>query len=144
MTGPGGQVGGAAVRALAGLGEVVAPGRDRLDLAYSESIRAVMREVRPKWVVNAAAHTAVDKAESEPELAFAINAEAPRVFGEEARKIGAAVIHLSTDYVFDGASARPYVETDPTGPLNVYGRSKLAGEQALAATGATHFIFRTS
>jgi len=144
VTGPGGQVGGAAVRALAGLGEVVAPGRDRLDLAYSESIRAVMREVRPKWVVNAAAHTAVDKAESEPELAFAINAEAPRVFGEEARKIGAAVIHLSTDYVFDGASARPYVETDPTGPLNVYGRSKLAGEQALAATGATHFIFRTS
>jgi dTDP-4-dehydrorhamnose reductase len=86
----------------------------------------------------------VDKAESEPELAFAINGDAPRILGEEARDIGAAVIHFSTDYVFDGSSTTPYVETDATGPLNVYGRSKLAGEQALAATGAAHFIFRTS
>jgi len=132
------------VRRLAGLGDVVAPGREQLDLANAESIRAVMREVRPRWVMNAAAHTAVDKAESEPELAFAINAEAPRVLGEEARKIGAAVIHFSTDYVFDGSGERPWVETDATGPLNVYGKSKLSGEQALAATGAAHFIFRTS
>jgi len=144
VTGASGQVGSAAVRFLAGLGEVVAPGRDRLDLADPTSIRTLMREVRPRWVVNAAAHTAVDKAESEPDLAFALNAEAPRVLGEEAREIGAGVIHFSTDYVFDGSGERPWVETDPTGPLNVYGRSKLAGEQALAATGVTHFIFRTS
>jgi len=144
VTGASGQVGSAAVRSLASLGEVIAPARDRLDMADPTSIRSVMREVRPRWVVNAAAHTAVDKAESEPELAFALNAEAPRVLGEEAREIGAGVIHFSTDYVFDGSGERPWVETDPTGPLNVYGRSKLAGEQALAATGATHFIFRTS
>ena len=144
VTGGSGQVGSAAVRAMAGVGEVIAPGRDRLDLASAGSIRTIMREVRPRWVVNAAAHTAVDKAESEPELAFALNAEAPRVFGEEAQKIGAAVIHFSTDYVFDGSGVRPWIETDPTGPLNVYGKTKLAGEQALAATGAAHFIFRTS
>ena len=144
VTGGSGQVGGAAVRALVGLGTVIAPGRDRLGLASAESIRAIMREVQPRWVVNAAAHTAVDRAENEPELAFALNADAPRVIGEEARKIGAAVIHFSTDYVFDGSKATPYVESDATGPLNVYGKSKLAGEQALAQTGATHFIFRTS
>lgn len=144
VTGGSGQVGSAAVRALSGLGDVIAPGRDRLDVADADSIRALMREVQPRWVVNAAAHTAVDKAESEPELAFAINAEAPRVFGEEAQKTGAVVIHFSTDYVFDGSKTSPYVENDPAGPLNVYGKTKLAGEQALAATGAAHFIFRTS
>ena len=132
------------MRTLAALGDVVAPTRERLDLTSPTSIRSVMNEVRPRWVVNAAAHTAVDKAESEPELAYAINAEAPRVLGEEARKIGAAVIHFSTDYVFDGTSTSRYIETDVTGPLNVYGSSKLAGEQALAATGAAHFIFRTT
>ena len=144
VTGGTGQVGGAALRMLAGLGTVVAPGRDCLDIANPESIRATMREVRPRWVVNAAAHTAVDKAESEPELPAAMNADAPRVFGEEARKIGAAVIHFSTDYVFDGTKTSPYVESDPTAPLNVYGKTKLAGEQALAASGAAHIILRTS
>ena len=144
VTGANGQVGGALLQTLAPLGEVVAPLRAELDLTSADSIRAVMREVQPRWVVNAAAHTAVDKAESEPELVFAINAGAPQVFGEEAKRVGAAVIHFSTDYVFDGAKTMPYVETDATGPLGVYGRSKLAGEEALAASGAAHFIFRTS
>jgi dTDP-4-dehydrorhamnose reductase len=144
VTGSTGQVGGAAARTFTRFGEVIAPGRDWLDLTDENAIRAVMREVRPRWVVNAAAHTAVDKAETEPELAFAVNAEAPRILGEEAAGIGAAVIHFSTDYVFDGSKDSPYTETDSTGPLNVYGKSKLAGEQALAATGAPHLIFRTS
>jgi dTDP-4-dehydrorhamnose reductase len=144
VTGASGQVGGALVRTLAPLGEVIAPMRTELDLADAESIRTVTRDVRPRWVVNAGAYTAVDKAESEPELAAAINAAAPRVFAEEAKRIGAAVIHFSTDYVFDGAKAAPYMEADATGPLNVYGRSKLEGEQALAESGAAYVVFRTS
>jgi dTDP-4-dehydrorhamnose reductase len=103
-----------------------------------------MREVRPRWVVNAAAHTAVDKAEAEPELAFAINATAPGVLAEEALKIGAPVIHYSTDYIFDGSKTTPWVETDAPGPLNVYGKSKLAGELAVSGSGAAYFTFRTS
>ena len=126
VTGGTGQVGEALIRRLAPLGEVVAPGREQLDLGDADSIRKAMREVRPRWVVNPAAHTAVDKAESEPELAFAINAAAPEILAEEARRIGAAVIHYSTDYVFDGTKVTPYVETDATAPLNVYGASKLA------------------
>jgi dTDP-4-dehydrorhamnose reductase len=144
VTGGSGQVGEALRRTLSPLGEVVAPSSAGLDLQSAESIRRVMNDVRPRWVVNAGAHTAVDKAESEPERAFAINGTAPAVFGEEAKKIGAAVIHFSTDYVFDGSKATPYVETDATGPLNVYGKSKLAGEAALSACGAAHLIFRTS
>jgi dTDP-4-dehydrorhamnose reductase len=137
-------VGEALTRTLVGLGEVFAPGRAELDLADGDSIRRAMREFKPTWVVNAGAHTAVDKAESEAELAFAINATAPGVIAEEAKRVGAAVIHFSTDYVFDGAKAGPYVETDATGPLGVYGRSKLAGEAALAASGIPYFVFRTS
>ncbi len=144
VTGGSGQVGGALLRTLAPLGEVIALDRAELDLANADSIRHAMREVQPRWVVNAGAYTAVDKAESEHELARAINTVAPGVFGEEAKKIGAAVIHFSTDYVFNGEKSTPYIETDATGPLNVYGRSKLEGERGLAASGAAHLIFRTS
>ncbi len=150
LTGSSGQVGGELLRTLAGIGgaagrsEVVAPGRAGMNLADADSVRSVVRAVRPRWIVNAAAYTAVDKAESEPELAFAINRDAVRVMGEEAQRVGAGVIHFSTDYVFDGAGTRPYLETDATGPVSVYGSSKLAGELALTESGAAHLIFRTS
>jgi dTDP-4-dehydrorhamnose reductase len=104
----------------------------------------MIRAVQPRWIVNPGAYTAVDKAESESELAYAINAEAVRAMGEEARAIGAGVIHFSTDYVFDGSGSALYRETDATGPVSVYGASKLAGEKALAESGAGHMIFRTS
>ena len=144
ITGECGQVGEALIRTLAPYGEIVAPTLEAFDLTDTEAIRRLMREVRPRWVVNAAAHTAVDKAESEPELAFAINATAPRILAEEAKDIGAVVVHYSTDYIFDGSKPTPYVESDPANPLNVYGRSKLAGEMALSASGAAYFTFRTS
>ena len=144
LTGGTGQVGGALLHTLAGLGDIYAPNRNQLDLANPDSIRGVIRSFQPDWIVNPAAYTAVDKAESEPEAARAINVTAPAVLGEEAARLGAAVIHFSTDYVFDGTRSSPYVETDPTAPLNVYGYTKLAGEQALAASGAPYAIFRTS
>lgn len=144
LTGVTGQVGGELVRTLAPLGEVVAPTREELDLTRATSIRSLIQTVRPRWIVNPAAYTAVDKAESEPELAYAINAEAVRAISEAAREIGAGVVHFSTDYVFDGEGERPYVEKDPTGPVSVYGASKLAGEQALAASRAGYLVFRTS
>lgn len=144
VTGAAGQVGGELVKTLAPLGEVVAPGRAEMDLSNAESVREVIRAVQPRWIVNPAAYTAVDKAESEPQLAYAINAEAVQVIGQEALRIGAGVIHFSTDYVFDGTGSVPYVETDETTPMSVYGASKLAGEQALAGSGAAHMIFRTS
>jgi dTDP-4-dehydrorhamnose reductase len=144
VTGGSGQVGEALRRTLASLGEIAAPSSAELDLTDADSIRKAMKTLQPRWVVNAGAHTAVDKAESEPERAMAINATAPAVFADEAKKIGAAVLHYSTDYVFDGSRAGPYVETDATGPLNEYGRSKLAGEMALSSSGAGHIVFRTS
>ncbi len=144
LTGSTGQVGVELLQTLAPLGVVYSPGRARLDMADAASVRAAIREVRPRWIVNPAAYTAVDKAESEPELAYAVNRDAVWAMGEEACRIGAAVIHFSTDYVFDGKGTTPYVETDATGPMSVYGASKLAGEQALAETGAAHFVFRTS
>jgi dTDP-4-dehydrorhamnose reductase len=144
LTGATGQVGYELERSLQGLGEVVAMGRDSMDLADLDQVRDVVRAVRPGLIVNPAAYTAVDKAESEPALAHRINAEAPGVMAAEAQRLGAAIVHYSTDYVFDGNKAGPYLETDPTGPLNVYGRSKLAGEQAIAASGARHLILRTS
>jgi dTDP-4-dehydrorhamnose reductase len=144
LTGATGQVGGELLRMLEALGEVVAPVRAEMDLSNAAAVRETIRSVRPRWIVNPGAYTAVDKAESEPELAYAINAEAVRAMGEEARAIGAGVLHFSTDYVFDGMASAPYVETDATGPVSVYGASKLAGERALAESGVGHVIFRTS
>jgi dTDP-4-dehydrorhamnose reductase len=144
LTGSSGQVGYELERSLQGLGEVVAADRSRMDLADLDQVRAVIRAVQPGLIVNPAAYTAVDKAESEPELAFRINAEAPGVMAEEAKKLGAALVHYSTDYVFPGDDPAPRVEHDATGPINVYGASKLAGEQAIAAAGVPHLIFRTS
>jgi len=144
LTGATGQVGGELLETLKPLGEVVAPSRAQMDLANAASVREMIRAVRPRWIVNPGAYTAVDKAESEPEFAYAINAEAVRVMGQEARAIGAGVIHFSTDYVFDGSGSAPYRETDATRPVSIYGASKLAGEKALAHSGAGHMIFRTS
>jgi dTDP-4-dehydrorhamnose reductase len=144
LTGASGQVGGELWKTLKPLGDVVAPERGTMDLANAASVRETIRAIRPRWIVNPGAYTAVDKAESEPELAYAINAEAVRIIGEEARTLGAGVIHFSTDYVFDGLGNRPYVETDAAKPVSIYGASKLAGERALAESGAGHMIFRTS
>lgn len=144
LTGKNGQVGWELQRALAPLGTIIAPDREILDLGSMDTIRKIMSEVQPDVVVNAAAYTAVDRAEKEPDLAMAINGTAPGVIAEEAQRIGAFVVHYSTDYVFDGAKKSPYSETDAPNPLNVYGRSKLAGENAIRAAGAAHYIFRTS
>ncbi|HEY6773110.1 MAG TPA: dTDP-4-dehydrorhamnose reductase [Oxalicibacterium sp.] len=144
LTGGSGQVGYELERSLQGLGEIIAVDRARMDLANLEQVREVIRSVRPKLIVNPAAYTAVDLAESEPELAMRVNAEAPAVMAEEAKKLGAALIHYSTDYVFDGAKTAAYVEDDVPNPQNVYGRSKLAGEQAIAASGVPHIVLRTS
>jgi dTDP-4-dehydrorhamnose reductase len=144
LTGVSGQVGGELVNTLMPLGEVVAPTRTTMDLANVASIRKMIQAVQPRWIVNPGAYTAVDRAESEAQSAYAVNAEAVQVIGEEARAIGAGVIHFSTDYVFDGLGEGPYVETDATGPTSVYGASKLAGEKALSESGAGHMVFRTS
>ncbi|AZL71824.1 dTDP-4-dehydrorhamnose reductase [Pseudomonas oryziphila] len=144
VCGRNGQVAQALQGALAGLGEVHLLGREQLDLAHPQQLRAPLRELRPDLVINAAAYTAVDQAESEPQLAFTINAEAPRVLAEEAAHLGVPLIHYSTDYVFDGSKAVPYAEDDAPNPLGVYGRSKLAGEQAITAVGGEHLILRTS
>lgn len=144
VTGVSGQVGFELARTVQGLGRVVTVDRAMLDLSNLDQVRAVVREVRPTLIVNPAAYTAVDKAESETELAMRINGEAPGVLAEEARKLGAALIHYSTDYVFNGDKDGAYSEDDPTDPQNVYGRSKLAGEEAIAAVGVDHLIFRTS
>jgi dTDP-4-dehydrorhamnose reductase len=144
VTGARGQLGYELLRELAPLGAVIAPGREELDLARPETARAAVRRHRPQVVVNAAAYTAVDRAESEPELAAVVNAEAPGVLAEAAREIGAALVHYSTDYVFDGAKDGAYVEDDATGPLSTYGRTKLAGERAVAEAGCPYLVLRTS
>ena len=144
LTGRTGQVGYELERSLQGLGNIVALDRAGMDLSDLDSVRNAIRDVRPDLIVNPAAYTAVDQAEKEPDLAMRINGEAPGVMAEEAARLGAAMIHYSTDYVFDGTKASAYVETDPTCPANMYGRSKLAGEQAIQASGIPHLIFRTS
>ncbi len=144
LTGRHGQVGWELERALPALGEVIATGRADLDLFDTTAIRRVMRDAKPDVIVNAAAHTAVDKAESEEGLATRINAEAPGVLAEEAKRLGALLVHYSTDYVFDGAKSSPYREDDPPNPQNAYGRSKLAGEKAILGAGCRCLILRTS
>lgn len=125
-------------------GEVIALDRTRLDLSQPESIRQAMAEIQPDLVVNSGAYTAVDKAESEPELAHAVNGIAPGIFAEECEKQGASLIHFSTDYVFDGSHGSAYLETDSTNPLGTYGQSKLAGEAAIRKAGNRHIIIRTA
>jgi dTDP-4-dehydrorhamnose reductase len=144
LTGASGQVGFELARSLQGLGRVVALSRGELDLADLDQVRRVVREVKPQLVVNPAAYTAVDKAETDAGAAMRINAEAPAVLAEESKRLGAALVHYSTDYVFDGTQSGAYVESDSVNPQSVYGKSKLAGEQAIAAAGCAHLIFRTS
>ena len=144
VTGGAGQVGWELRRTLAIYGEVVAPARDILDLSSADSIVAAVRGIRPGLIVNAAAYTAVDKAESESGLAMKINGDAPRILAEEAALRNAALIHYSTDYVFDGSKSEPYREDDETAPINVYGETKLAGERGVMASNAAHLVLRTS
>lgn len=144
LTGPTGQVGWELAPRLAALGEVVALDRSALELADAAAIRARVRDVRPDVIVNAAAYTAVDRAESEPDRAAAINGAAAGVLAEEAKRVGALLVHYSTDYVFDGTKAAPYTEDDAPNPLSVYGRTKLEGERAVQASGCRHLILRTS
>lgn len=144
LTGKNGQVGYELERSLQGLGEVIALDRKQMNLADLRQVREVIRSVQPDLIVNPAAYTAVDKAESEIELAMCINGDAPGVMAEEAKKLGAAMIHYSTDYVFDGSKESAYTEDDAPNPVNAYGKTKLAGEEAIRAVGIPHLIFRTS
>jgi len=144
LTGRNGQVGAELLRLLPQLGEVVAFGHDQLDLSNPSDICRRVREVRPQLIVNAAAYTAVDQAETDETTAQAVNAQAPGLLAEEAKKIGAVLVHYSTDYVFDGAKKLPYDEADSANPINVYGKTKFAGEQAIRSSGVSHLIFRTS
>jgi dTDP-4-dehydrorhamnose reductase len=149
LLGCNGQVGWELQRALAPLGALTAcdfdtPGDQRADFRDPDSLAALVQRLRPDVIVNAAAHTAVDKAESEPELARTINATAPGVLAREARALGALLVHYSTDYVFDGSGHDPRAEDAPTGPLSVYGRTKLEGEEAIRASGCRHLVLRTS
>jgi dTDP-4-dehydrorhamnose reductase len=144
LTGKNGQVGGELLRLLPQLGEVVALGRNQLDLSNPTDIRRTIREVQPQLIVNGAAYTAVDQAETDETTARAVNAEAPGLMAEEAKKIGAALVHYSTDYVFDGTKKSPYAEADAANPINVYGKTKFAGEEAIRGSGVPHLIFRAS
>ena len=144
LIGKNGQVGWELMRSLATIGHVAGLDRSMMDLSDPVSIRSAIRELKPNLIVNAAAYTAVDQAESEPDSAFAVNGAAPGVMAEEAKRIDAAIIHYSTDYVFDGVKEAPYTEEDIPNPVNVYGRSKLAGEQAIQAADVPYYIFRTS
>lgn len=144
LIGKNGQVGAELEAFLPRLGQVVALDRQQLDLSKPNQIRRAIGEVRPQIIVNAAAYTAVDAAETDETAARAINADAPSVIAEKAKKIGAALVHYSTDYVFDGSKNLPYDESDPPNPLSVYGKTKLAGERAIRDSGVPHLIFRTA
>ncbi len=139
-----GQVGAELQRSFSDAGEIICHDRDTVDLAVPEQVRAMVRRAVPEIILNAAAYTAVDRAESEPEAAMAVNARAPGILAEEALRSGALLVHYSTDYVFDGSKAGPWIETDTPSPLNVYGASKLAGEEAVQQAGGKYLIFRTS
>lgn len=144
LFGKNGQVGWELQRALSPLGDVIAMGRETANFLAPDSLRELVRASKPDWVVNAAAYTAVDKAESESGAAFTVNAESVAVLAQEARRIGAKLVHYSTDYVYDGTKSAAYLETDKVNPLSVYGKSKLAGEEAIRISGCEHLIFRTS
>jgi dTDP-4-dehydrorhamnose reductase len=144
LLGKNGQLGWELERALGPLGPLTALGSQELDVADFDAARATVREGRPDVVVNAAAYTAVDRAESEAERAYAVNAEGPGALAEECAALGAILLHYSTDYVFDGEKGTPYVETDEPNPINVYGKSKLAGEEAIQAAGGASLILRTA
>jgi len=144
VTGAGGQVGAQVALELHGIAHVVAHDRTTLDLTHPDEIVARIRETRPDVIVNAAAYTAVDRAETDEELANTVNGVAPGIIAGEAKRAGALLVHFSTDYVFDGTADRPYVETDAVNPLGAYGRTKLAGEKAVAASGCAHVTLRTS
>jgi dTDP-4-dehydrorhamnose reductase len=144
LTGATGQVGWELARTLLPIGEVIEVDRSQADLADLNALRAIIQRHNPNIIVNPAAYTAVDKAETEQELAFLINSKAPGVMAEEAKKIGALLIHYSTDYVFDGTQSSPYTEDDSTNSVNVYGQSKLAGEQAIQSVACDYLILRTS
>jgi dTDP-4-dehydrorhamnose reductase len=144
VTGVNGQVGFELLRSLQGLGRVVPCDRSTLDLSDLPRMREFVRELKPSLIVNPAAYTAVDKAETDVEMARCLNVDVPRVFAEEMARSGGTLIHYSTDYVFDGTKAGAYLETDETNPQNVYGETKLEGERAIAATGCAHLTLRTS
>ncbi len=144
ITGAGGQLGRELKRSLASLGEVIACDRKQLDLGNPDALRQTVRQIAPNLIVNAAAWTAVDKAETEPDAANAINGIAPGILAEEARRLGAQLIHYSTDYVFDGNKPAPWTEDDLPLPLSIYGRTKLAGEQAIQSIDCRYLILRTS
>ena len=144
ITGKNGQLGWALAQSFASYGEVFAFDRDDLNLADPDAIRRCCNDVKPALILNAGAYTAVDRAEQEPELAMQVNAVAPRVLAEEANRLGASLVHYSTDYVFAGDATAPYVEEDETSPQNVYGKTKLAGEQAVCAVANRFLVYRTS
>jgi dTDP-4-dehydrorhamnose reductase len=144
VTGADGQVGRALLQSFAGSAEVIGCNRNSLDLANADQIRERVRALAPDIIINAGAYTAVDRAESERDLAFAINGRAPGILAEEAHRASALLVHYSTDYVFNGSKRGPWIEDDATGPLSVYGASKLAGEEAIRSVGGRHLIFRTS
>jgi dTDP-4-dehydrorhamnose reductase len=144
LTGKNGQVGSELQRMLPRMGDVLAFDRQQLDLSKPADLRRTIKETKPHLIVNAAAYTAVDQAESDESTARAVNGDAPALMAAEAKKIGAALVHYSTDYVFDGLKSLPYLEEDPPNPVNVYGKTKLAGEQAIREADVPHLIFRTA